>query len=147
MTMPVYRGLTLAVAIAAMTAAMTVAITLAGCATEGGMGYSMDSFTYVSTPWQPKTITLKDMRTGQDFWSVDVPVGKKLVLAFSENEESKSAYTPDLMKWAICDDQEEYPSLGNSLAVPDKNARRLDMTIRAMPELPEGMKPRTTKAD
>lgn len=125
----------------ALAAMLTLAgvSSLAGCYNEGGIGYSRDAYAYVSTSWQPKTITLKDTRTGQDFWSVDVPVGKKLVITFSEDTGTKDSYTPDMMSWAICDEKDENPRLGNTLAVPNKHARRLDMTIRPTPELPDGM--------
>lgn len=134
-----FRRLALALAMAGSTL-------LAGCYSEGGMMYSRDGYAYVSTPWQPKTITLKDTRTGQDFWSVDVPVGKKLVVSFSEDAGTKDSYTPDMMNWAICEEGDDYPRLGNSLAVPNKHARRLDMTLRPSPELPDGMNRAKNKA-
>lgn len=124
----------------ALAAALLLAgLSLPGCYNEGGIGYSRDAYAYVSTSWQPKTVTLKDTRTGQDFWSVDVPVGKKLVITFSENTGAKDAYTPDTMSWAICDESDENPRLGNTLAVPNMHARRLDVTLRPTPELPDNM--------
>lgn len=119
--------------------AALAALVLGGCYTEGGLMYSRDAYAYVSTSWQPKTITLKDTRTGQDFWSVDVPVSKKLVITFSEDDGTEDSYTPDRMRWAICDQDDDNPRLGNELAVPGKGSRRLDMTLRPTPELPEGM--------
>lgn len=122
-------------------ASLIVSAALAGgCYTEGGIGYSLDQATYISTPWRPWTITLKDTRTGQDFWSVDVPVGKQLSLGFVSGD-SKDPFTPDVMNWAIMDAGEEFGRLGNSLPVPGRDARRLDASLRPAPELPDGMTP------
>lgn len=110
-----------------------------GCAGEGGMGMSRDRYVYASTPWQPKTVTLRDTRTGQDFWTMEVPVGKKLVVRFEEGEGSKGAFTPDRMCWTIIDDGDDFMTLKNKLNVPGPEARRLDITLRPSPEMPEGM--------
>jgi hypothetical protein len=122
--------------------ALVAVASLSGCYTEGGAwpGYTSDSYTYSSSSWQPKTVTVRDTRTGQDVWSADVPVGKKLIVQFASGDE-KNSYTPDTMKWAIVDEREDSPKLGNALPVPDKTVRRLDVTLRPTPELPEGMTP------
>lgn len=115
-------------------------LALGACYFPGGSGFSTDTHTYVSTSWQPYTITLKDTRTGQDFWSIDVPVGKQLVVHFREGDDSlKGTPTPDTMEWEIMDEGELFGQLDNSIAVPSKHDRRLDVTIRATPELPESM--------
>lgn len=117
-----------------------LACTLGGCAyTEGGPGASIDQHTYVSTSWRPVTISLLDTRTGQTFWSVDVPVGKQVVLAFRKDQGAKNTAAPDLMKWEIMDDDASYGALDNSLAVPGKDDRKLVVSYRAAPELPPEM--------
>lgn len=113
---------------------------LGGCYTEGGPGFNIDQHVYVSRPWQPWTVTLRDTRTGQEFWAMDVPVGKKLIMSFSENTGTNDKYTPDTMKWALVDeDREVFVSVTNSLPCPPCNSRRLEPTLRTMPELPENM--------
>lgn len=113
---------------------------LTGCYTEGGLGFNIDQHVYVSRPWQPWTVTLRDTRTGQEFWSMDVPVGKKLIVSFSENTGSNDKYTPDVMKWAVVDeDRETFISITNSLPCPPANSRRLEPALRTTPELPENM--------
>jgi len=123
---------------------------LPGCYSEGGTGYSNDQHCYVSTTWQPKTITLKDTRTGQSFWSIDVPVGKKLVVQFRENANGPDAKpgdaTPDMMLWDLVDVDDDFAPLANQIPVPARAARRLDMTLRASPELPESMGSTASKA-
>jgi hypothetical protein len=111
-----------------------------GCYTEGGPGAAVDQAVYVSRPWQPWTVTLRDTRTGQEFWSMDVPVGKRLILSFSTDTGTKDKYTPDKMKWALVDESEDFAvNLPNSLPVPPADSRRLEPTLRAVPELPESM--------
>ncbi len=120
-----------------------LALTLAGasgCYTEGGPGFSTDQHVYVSRPWQPYTITLRDTRTGQEFWSRDIPVGKKLIVKFVENQGTNDKYTPDLMTWALVDEERETGiNLASSVPVPPANARRLETVLRSNPELPESM--------
>lgn len=112
-----------------------------GCYYEGGPGYSGDCFTYISRPWQPVTLTLKDTRTGQDFWSIDVPVGKRLVVKFSDNYGTGDEYTPAEMSWGMTPESYELGDVStpNTLSVPPWNSRLLVMSYRPAPELPESM--------
>jgi predicted small secreted protein len=121
-------------------AVVLASVMLGGCYTEGGFGFNIDQHVYVSRPWQPWTVTLRDTRTGQEFWSMDVPVGKKLIVKFEESTGSNDKYTPDVMKWALVDeDRETGVSITNSLSCPPANGRRLEPTLRTAPELPENM--------
>lgn len=117
------------------------AMLLGGCYYEGGPGFSDDRFVYVSRPWQPITVTLRDTRTGQDFWSCDVPVGRKLILYFQDTEGAANDYTPANMVWGLVEETYELgsPDLENNLPVPPWNARRLDVSYRPVPELPDNM--------
>ncbi len=138
------RGITTrALAAACLTAGVVMVVGMGGCYSEGGPGYSAGQHAYVSTSWQPKTVTLRDTRTGEAFWSIDVPVGKKLVVQFKENAaENGQTFgdaTPDLMLWDLMAPDEDFGPLGNKIPVPPKQARRLDLTLRATPELPETM--------
>lgn len=132
-------------AVAALSAVLT------GCYSEGGPGVSIDQHTYVSTSWQPKTITLRDSRDGSSLWSHDVPVGKKLVIQFRENSaengQSFGDAKPDLMLWELMDPDDDFGPLHNQVPVPPKEARRLDMTLRPTPELPANMGGGVPKAD
>lgn len=106
---------------------------------EGGVGASFDSHVYVSRSWQPWTITVRDTRTGQAFWSIDVPVGKKLAIQFMQGHGTESQYSPDLMKWGLMSEDASFSNLVNSLPVPAADSRRLEPTLRAVPELPPDM--------
>ena len=122
--------------------------TLSGCQntgggaslmSEGGVGASLDSHVYVSRSWQPWTVTVRDTRTGQAFWSIDVPVGKKLAIQFVRGSGTETQYTPDLMKWGLMEETAGFSNLTNSLPVPAQDSRRLEPTLRAVPELPPDM--------
>jgi hypothetical protein len=113
---------------------------------EGGIGASVDSHVYVSRSWQPWTVTVRDTRTGQAFWSIDVPVGKKLAIQFVRGTGTDGQYTPDLMKWGLMEEFATYSNLANSLPVPGMDDRRLEPTLRAVPELPPDMTGRANAA-
>lgn len=123
----------------------TLAVGLGGCYSEGGLGWSEDQYVYVSHEYQPWTITLVDTRTATNFWTVDVPVGQQLVIHFVPGENAQSSYTPDVMEWALFKPGTEFGSLPNTLAVPPANCRRVDATLRPVPELPPGMTPGNAK--
>lgn len=109
-----------------------------GCAhSEGGNMQSMDRFTYVSTSYQPKTLVLLDTRDGEEIWSVDVPVGQKLVVQFEEGKaKNATPENPDLMKWELGSADQSRLTLRNAIPVPPASARRIDMTLRDTPEWP-----------
>lgn len=122
--------------------ALTAGLSLMGCSiashSEGGGQNSTDTFTYVSTAYQPKTITVLDTRDGEELWSVDVPAGEKLVVQFLEGRAKKATpENPDVMKWGIGKATKSRLSLRNSMPVPPASARRIDMSLRATPEWPQ----------
>jgi hypothetical protein len=113
-----------------------------GCYFEGGPMASADRFTYVSSSWQPKTISLIDTRTGETIWSVDVPVGKKLVIDFNpppKDETGADPARPDVMVWDLMAPDQYFGQLKNKVRVPGPATRRVEMTLRPAPELPEEM--------
>ena len=117
---------------------------MGGCAivpglSPGGPQRSIDEFTYVSTPWEPLTVTLLDRRDDMPLWTVDVPIGSKVSIRFYENREtSGTAMRPDLMRWEIFDETKRSARLSNAMAVPGAESRLLKVTLRdSTPELPE----------
>lgn len=115
---------------------------LAGCYTEGGGQMSMDRFTYVSTPSQPKSITLVDTRTFEAIWSIDVPVGQQVAVQFVKDAKAvegvtPDAYRPDIMRWSLMKAYDMSGDLDNAIAVPPSYCRRLEMKLRPSPEMPD----------
>lgn len=114
------------------------ALTLPACVnsgTEGGWLGSYDNFTYNSTSWQPKTVTLFDTRTGESLWSVDIPVGKSLNVGFKKGS-GPNEFKPDEMVWEIRPAPRLFGTRDNRVPVPPSTARRLEMTLRSAPEMP-----------
>ncbi|MBX3359637.1 MAG: hypothetical protein KF745_14555 [Phycisphaeraceae bacterium] len=126
------RALTLAL----LTCAAAVS---GGCYWPGGPGYSADRFTYESTSFQPQTVSVIDTRTDQTIWTVDIPVGKELVVWFRADLGTKDSSTPDRMDWAVFPAGQTSGSLPNNLPVPPASSRRIDTFVRPVPELPEDM--------
>ncbi|MEZ6242142.1 MAG: hypothetical protein R3B57_03785 [Phycisphaerales bacterium] len=131
-----------------LTRAMTIVavgavVTGSGCSLftmrPGGNMRSEDMFTYISTPYQPLTVTLIDTRDNQEFWSVDVPIGKKLTIRFYEDKGEGSDYAPDVMRWQIYDEDMAATKLRNQIPVPGSEARRIDVALREGPEYPESI--------
>lgn len=109
---------------------------LAGCWKEGGRGISSDAYTYISTAFYPKTVSVIDTRTGQTVWSYDVPVGRQLNFQFSASDEPQSAAYPDKIKWSEVDAGQLFGTLENEQPMPGRDARRIDLKIRPVPENP-----------
>lgn len=131
-------------------AAATILASLAlsaGCYHEGGPLRSIDRFTYVSTSWQPKTVTLIDTRTGESMWSVDIPVGQQLVIDFDTSKDADNTqWLPDEAKWDLMPDTRRHGTLHNKMKVPPRHARRLDVSLRPVPEMPSGAPQASTVA-
>ena len=102
---------------------------------EGGSGVSDDQFVYISRPGEPKTITLVDTRTGEPIWTMDVPVGNQLVINFEPDRNKDNPSRPDMMRWELMEDRTLHGRLSNAIPVPAFHSRRLDMAIRAIPEI------------
>lgn len=116
--------------------ALATGMCLMGC-TAGyhphGQGRSNDTFTYISTSHEPKTITLVDTRTSEKLWTCEVPVGQQLVVRFMDDERAESRGW-DTMKWRLMPAGTAWGTLDNAMSVPPYTARRVDMTLRKGPE-------------
>jgi hypothetical protein len=103
----------------------------------GGQMRQMDSFTYISTPFEPLSVTLYDNRDKEPLWTVDVPVGKKVTIRFLKNQsEDSTARRPDIMQWEIYDEKNRRANLTSTMAVPPANSRLLKVSLRDGPEYP-----------
>lgn len=104
----------------------------------GGAQRSNDEYTYMSTPWEPLTVTLFDRRVQTPLWTVDVPVGSKVAIRFYANkEDSGTALLPDMMRWEIFDAEKDRARLTSAMAVPGADSRLLKVSLRdEVPEMP-----------
>jgi len=121
----------------AMACAAAVAIlAVQGCYKPGGSGFSLDTFTYYGTPHQPVTVTIIDTRTGETAWSYEVPVGRQLTLKFLDDYAPENTLTPTKLTWQEFELGTTSGTLESSILVPDRYARRVDVTYRPQPEMP-----------
>ncbi|MCA9310215.1 MAG: hypothetical protein KDA21_03360 [Phycisphaerales bacterium] len=119
-----------------------VTLAAASCWTTG-CAASNDRHVYQSTAWYPQTITLMDTRTGESIWSVDVPVGKQLIVGF-RGGAGPNPSKPDVMYWSLTDSGRRTGSQKSMMAVPGPDARLLVPTKRATPEMPDASMPGPT---
>lgn len=104
----------------------------------GGSMMSLDRFTYESTVYEPKTLTLIDTRTSEVLWTMEVPVGQRVTVEFYENKSKGYPDYPDVMRWELQKATATDSVLRSQISVPDRWSRRLDMTLRAAPEFYPG---------
>ena len=106
--------------------ACSLLVGLTGC----GIGNSDDRFTYESTAYSPKTITVIDIRTDETVWSYEVPVGSELRVNFSRDRILYGDNKPTATMTYV-----EYPSgERGEIDVPAQADRRIDMDLRDGPE-------------
>ena len=114
-------------------------IALGGCIPgyyPGGSLASRDLYTYQSTQDYPQTVTVVDTRTHEQIWSCDIPIGQELVIQFFEDHDEKSADRPSLMRWELLPIERRGGDLHNSLPMPVKWDRRVDVTLRKLSNEP-----------
>ena len=103
----------------------------------GGNMRSDDMFTYISTPYEPITVTLYDFRDNEPLWTVDVPIGHKVTVRFLENKAKEGTNRrPDIMQWAIYDQEKRRANLDSTMAVPGADSRMLKVSLRDGVEFP-----------
>ncbi|MEM1167193.1 MAG: hypothetical protein AAGI30_12990 [Planctomycetota bacterium] len=117
-----------------------VAAMSSGCWFQGGPLVSEDRYTYDSTPMSPKTITIFDLRTDEAVWAYDLPVGRRLIMKFKEGEGPDDYFSSE-MQWddipaftRLAVPQERHP-------VPPYYSRRVEMTLRPVPEMASSVPP------
>jgi hypothetical protein len=98
--------------------------------TPGGAQASYDCFTFEATPELPWTISVTDLTTNETIWTSDVPIGRKLVVRFYEDENPANAARPAVMRWKIMDFSQTSGTLNNAVAVPPAYARRVEQYLR-----------------
>ncbi len=115
----------------ALSLGLTAAI-LAGCTTyqPGGDGVSKDAQTYWSTSHEPKTMQLKDTRTGEVLWTYEIPPDRELVVRFYAGRNADNPEMPDEMRWEEWEIGRRFGSLEQKMPVPSERYRRLDQYVR-----------------
>lgn len=131
---------------------LVVATSVVGCQmyTPGGNPFTNgpdSAATYQSTEEFPKTVTLTDTRSGERLFVMEVPVGKKLVIDFVADSGDNPVLTPDLMAWEVFPSDVAYGPLTNSMTVPNRWSRRIDLTLRESSEYANPVADRPLRVD
>jgi hypothetical protein len=111
---------------------MVLVASMTGCySPKGGlMPASGGPQTYYSYETLPVTITIIDLRSNEEIFTMNVPPGKQLTFDFLDGEGDDPAYTPDLMRFEVFDMGTDSGKLRNTLSVPSAHSRRIDVTYR-----------------
>lgn len=101
-----------------------------------GCKASLDSHSYTSTPTLPMTVTVVDTTTGESLWALDVPVDQKLRVRFYDDRQPREATgnRTAMMRWELTGPDKKSGKLRNEIAVPKAHSRRIDVTLRDIPE-------------
>jgi len=112
------------------------AITLTGCqaTNNGGMfSYTGGPTTIQSTETMQKSVRMIDVRSGEVFFSLDIPAGKQLTFDFERGDGDDPVYTPDLMRYEVKDANSTWGGFGrlhSAMTVPNAASRRVDVLVR-----------------
>lgn len=101
-----------------------------------GCHSSQDAHVYESTPMLPMTVTVVDSTTGESLWALDVPVNRKLKIRFYDDRkpDEASGNRVAMMRWDLTSTDKSTGKLSNEIAVPLAHSRRIDVTMRDVPE-------------
>jgi hypothetical protein len=108
---------------------MALAAVLTGCDTH-------ERHAYTSTPSVPQTVALRDVTTGEQLWSYDIPAGQELKLWFKYSKNRANEQGFDEMTWVVGPAGQGVPPNQNTMKVPPPMARRIEGSVRP----PEMMK-------
>lgn len=127
------------VSVFAAAAGLAAVSLVAGCSwTPGGSAWSLDRYTYESSAYQPQTVSIVDTRTQQVVRTWEIPVGKKLQMEFFTDVAGGTSDSPDKLDFDLCDAASDWSTPTQSMFVPPRWARRVDMKLRPVPELVGG---------
>ncbi|MDP7030328.1 MAG: hypothetical protein QF733_08920 [Phycisphaerales bacterium] len=117
--------------------AWSAGVALAGCSTLKGGGLlpsaagTASPITWESTAASPKTIVLVDVRTGENIFEMDIPLGKQLSVQFFQvKDPQKHPKAPDTMFYGLQPAGQWVGVLDETVAVPHAVNRRIDVFLR-----------------
>lgn len=115
-----------------LASALPLVALLGACHTPGGAGVSNDTYTFISTAHEPKTVTIRDTRSMENVLTVEIPVGQQLVVSFYNTDDEADG--KGTMKWGVMPAGRTFGGLDYNMDVPPASVRRLDVSLRRAPE-------------
>ena len=124
--------------LAALAVLTATVVLLGGCGYRpGGKGFKGSAETWPSTEFKPATLTLVDTRSGEELWTMDIPVGYHLVTKFVKDGGTDQFERPDRLEYEVLQLGTKYGVRHSAIAVPAANCRRWDVSYRPAPEYAE----------
>lgn len=116
----------------AVVAGATIATVGTGCHRPQGalLPYTGGSYTYFSYQLRPKTLRLRDLRTDEIVFAMEIPTGKQLTIQFKPDDGDDPVQRPDLMLYQVMDMGTKIGKLRNAMSVPGATTRRIEVDVR-----------------
>lgn len=133
----------------ALAAACGAAFLISGCYSPGGgmMPRAGGAMTYYSTERSLKTVKIIDIRDNEEFFTIDIPPDKQLVIQFDKGKGDDPVQTPDLMRYEVMVMGTSMGSLHNAMTVPNAASRRIDVYVSQGPEYSKAPADRQLRTD
>lgn len=96
----------------------------------GALSYTGGPQTIASTEYMQKSVRMVDMRSGEVFFSIDIPPGKQLTYDFDRDEGDDAVYTPDIMRYEVKNIGDKSGKLGSAMTVPNAASRRVEVFVK-----------------
>jgi len=125
--------------IAAVALALGACLSLGACHSPRGgiMPSAGGSATYYSTEMRQASVVVIDVRTDEELFVMDIPVGKQLTMSFRSGAGDDPVMRPDLMRWELFDLGTRTGRLHHALTVPNAASRRVDVYFTQGPDYAE----------
>lgn len=100
----------------------------------GVFGHAGGPVTIQSTEITQKSVRMVDMRSGEVFFTLDIPIGKQITFDFDRGDGDDAVYTPDIMRYEVKDIGDSNGKLKNSMTAPNAESRRIDVFVTQSPQ-------------
>lgn len=120
---------------ATASASVLFVLSLASVGTMGGCEFQ-ERFAYRSDAYSPKTVSIVDTTSGSPVVTIDVPVGQQLNMVFDRLPDAAEQAGTDTLRYAIKPWGDTSLTNASSVSVPPPSMRRIDVSLRPVPEQP-----------
>jgi hypothetical protein len=96
----------------------------------GGSLATRDIYTYESTVDFQQSVQLTDVATNDVIWSINIPVGKQVVIRFQDDHDPENVERPALMRWELMERGRRTGELYNAIPAPAWDRRLMEVFYR-----------------
>jgi hypothetical protein len=129
--------------------AFLAVLAIGGCYSPGGgiMPRAGGAVTYYSTERSLKTVKFIDIRTNEEFFTIDIPADKQLSYQIDPGKGDDPVNTPDLLRYEVMPMGTSMGSLHNAMTIPNAASRRIDVYVSQGPTFAKGVPERQLRTD